>query len=64
MYVGLARGRVTVERDLHVIGDELRQLFIEARDERTRLVEEGIDPGLCVECNDGCWLYAQHRVSS
>jgi CRISPR-associated protein Cas4/Csa1 subtype I-A len=52
--VSLAKGRVIVERDLYVIGDELRQQFIESRDERARLVEEEIDPGLCMECQSGC----------
>ena len=53
-YVTIRRGRVTVERDLHIIGDESRQQFIEARDERTRLVEEEIDPGVCAGCHEGC----------
>lgn len=57
VYVSMRSGRVTVERDLHVIGDELRQQFVEARDERTRLVEEEIDPGFCAGCRDGCRLY-------
>lgn len=62
-YVSLTRGRVTVEHDLFVVGDEMRQQFIEARDERTRFVEEEIDPGICAECYDGCRLYGQGRVS-
>ena len=62
-YVSLARGRVTVEHDLFIIGDELRQQFVEARDERTRFVEEEIDPGVCAECFGGCHLYGHGRVS-
>lgn len=57
-YVSLAKRQVVVERDFHVLGDELRQLFIEARDERTRIVEEEIDPGMCSDCHNGCDLAA------
>lgn len=58
-YVKIAKGRVTVERDLFVIGDELRQQFIELRDERARLIEEEIDPGPCAECYKGCPDYGR-----
>lgn len=47
-------GRWSIERDFHLIGDELRQAFIESRDERARLVEEEIDPGLPEECPKNC----------
>lgn len=46
--------RLLIERDFHLIDDELRQWFIEARDERMRLVEEEIDPGLMGECYPLC----------
>lgn len=49
------RGRqVLVERDFHLIDDELRQWFIEERDERMRMVEEELDPGLAGECYELC----------
>jgi CRISPR-associated protein Csa1 len=54
VYPRFEDGRVVVERDFHVISDELRQWFIEARDERARLVEEEIDPGLAASCDIGC----------
>lgn len=47
-------GRVALERDVHLIGDELRQEFLQARDERMRLVEEELDPGLPRECPSSC----------
>ena len=43
-----------LERDFHRIDDELRQWFVEARDERMRLVEEGIDPGKPGTCAPDC----------
>ena len=58
-YVSFADGRVLVERDFHVIDDELRQWFIEARDERARLVEEEIDPGLPEKCRVSCPYYRE-----
>jgi len=36
------------------IGDALRQRFVELRDELTRIVEEGTDPGLPEECDPEC----------
>ena len=54
VYVQFRRGRVLVERDFHLIDDELRQRFVEARDEKARLVEEEIDPGRASECRASC----------
>ena len=47
-------GHVVVERDFHVLGDELRQWFIDERDEKGRMVELELDPGVADECPDGC----------
>jgi len=46
--------RVLVERDLHVVDDELRQWFLEERDERMRIVSEEIDPGMARACPAAC----------
>ena len=54
VYPTFEAGRLLIERDFHLIDDELRQWFIEARDERMRLVEEEIDPGLAEECYEPC----------
>lgn len=50
--------RLIIKRDIHIINDELRQWFIEARDEKSRLVAEEIDPGLGEECYDTCPYYS------
>lgn len=54
VYPSFRGGRVQIERDFHLIDDELRQWFIEARDERMRLVAEEIDPGLARACYEIC----------
>jgi len=54
VYARFQEGRLVIERDFHIVDDELRQWFIEARDERGRLIEEEIDPGLPGECYTGC----------
>ncbi len=54
VYVGFRHGRVTIERDFHVIGDELRHWFVEEREEKMRLVAEEIDPGLPSACPRTC----------
>lgn len=54
VYGTFRNGRLTIERDFHIIGDELRQWFIEERDERMRMVQEKIDPGLPAECYQWC----------
>lgn len=54
VYARFVGGRVVVERDFHVIGDELRQMFVEERDEKARLVAEEIDPGLPAACPRTC----------
>jgi len=54
VYVRFQGERVLIERDFHRIDDELRSWFIESRDERMRMVEEGIDPGRMEECYEQC----------
>ncbi|MBI2941439.1 MAG: type I-A CRISPR-associated protein Cas4/Csa1 [Chloroflexi bacterium] len=61
IYVTFAGERVLVERDLHVLDDELRQGFVEARDERTRLVSEEIDPGRADDCHETCPYWQRCR---
>lgn len=57
VYVSFQEGQVLIERDIHHIDDELRQWFIESRDERARLIEEEIDPGLPHTCPEVCPYY-------
>jgi len=54
IYVHFANGRVLLDRDFHLIDDELRQVFIEERDEKMRSVAEGIDPGMPAQCPSTC----------
>lgn len=54
VYPTFVAGQLRLERDFHRIDDELRQWFVEARDERMRIVEEGIDPGKPAECASDC----------
>lgn len=54
VYARFVQGRVVIERDFHLISDELRQWFIEERDEKARLVAEEIDPGLPGICPKSC----------
>lgn len=45
--------RLLVEKDFHIIDDEMRQWFLEERDQKARLVYEEMDPGLADDC--GLW---------
>lgn len=54
VYAAFRDGRLLVERDFHLIDDELRQWFIDERDEKMRMLEEQIDPGVADECYEGC----------
>jgi len=53
-YCQVEKGRVRLERDFHLIDEELRQWFLELRDEMMRVVSEGIDPGRASECGVTC----------
>ncbi|MHB1653904.1 MAG: type I-A CRISPR-associated protein Cas4/Csa1 [Desulfitobacteriaceae bacterium] len=59
VYAQYKNGRWLIERDLHVIGDELRQRFVEERDEKMRLVYEEIDPGHEINCRVECAYTAE-----
>ncbi|MGB9846602.1 MAG: type I-A CRISPR-associated protein Cas4/Csa1, partial [Desulfotomaculales bacterium] len=54
VYAEFREDRLLIKRDLHIISDELRQQFCEARDEKARLVAEEIDPGVPESCPPGC----------
>lgn len=60
-YVAVEGGRVRLERDFHLIDDELRQWFVELRDEMMRLVSEEVDPGLSNECYETCPCWSHCR---
>jgi len=53
VYGEFNNGRLGVKKDIHIIDDELRQWFIEERDEKMRMIYEEIDPGIG-KCYDSC----------
>lgn len=54
VYAQFKHGRVLVQRDFHLIDDELRQWFVEERDRKARMLADEIDPGLPEECYATC----------
>ncbi|MBZ4653892.1 MAG: csa1 [Peptococcaceae bacterium] len=57
VYAEFKNGRLSVKKDIHIIDDELRQWFIEERDEKMRMIYEEIDPGIAQNCYDTCPYY-------
>jgi CRISPR-associated protein Csa1 len=54
VYVSFSNNELKIEKDFHLISDELRMAFIEERDHRMRMVYEEIDPGLPDNCYEFC----------
>lgn len=54
VYARFAGRQLRLERDYHLIDEELRQWFVEARDERMRMIFDEIDPGLPEQCYGSC----------
>jgi CRISPR-associated protein Csa1 len=54
IYANLEDGRLHIEREFTVLGDELRMEFIEVRDEKQRMVADELDPGPCEGCEAWC----------
>jgi CRISPR-associated protein Csa1 len=54
VYARFTGQQLSLERDYHLIDEELRQWFVEARDERMRMVFDEIDPGLPHQCYRIC----------
>lgn len=54
VYPSLDGEKLTVSKDFFLIDEELRQQFLEQRDERMRMVFEEIDPGLMQACPITC----------
>jgi len=59
VYPSFTGDRLTIDRDFCFIDDELRQWFVEERDERMRMVHEEIDPGLAQQCPEICSLWQE-----
>ncbi len=54
VYASFQDGRLHIEREFAVIGDELRMEFVEVRDEKQRMVADELDPGSCEGCEGWC----------
>jgi len=57
VYPKFKDGRLVLQKDFQIIDDELRQWFIEERDEKMRMVSEEIDPGVAENCYQSCPYY-------
>ncbi len=56
VYLSFIKGHPTphIERDIYLINDELRQWFIEERDNKLEVVYYGKDPGKAKSCPQNC----------
>ncbi len=54
VYGEFKKGRLHIQKDFHIINDELRQWFIEERDDKMRIVYNEIDPGKANNCDERC----------
>lgn len=54
VFAEFRENRLILKKDIHIIDDELRQWFIEERDDKSRMVYEEIDPGLAGDCYRTC----------
>ncbi|HHY94904.1 MAG TPA: type I-A CRISPR-associated protein Cas4/Csa1 [Firmicutes bacterium] len=54
IYAEFRDDRLTISKDFHLIDDEVRQWFIEERDEKMRMIAEEIDPGKAEDCYESC----------
>jgi len=59
VYPSFNGDQLKIERNFYFIDDELRQWFIEERDERTRMIYEEIDPGVAKDCPETCPLWRE-----
>lgn len=57
IYGEFKNGRLLVTKDMHLIDDELRQWFVESRDEKMRMICEEVDPGIADGCKEYCPSY-------
>ncbi|MFZ5631605.1 MAG: type I-A CRISPR-associated protein Cas4/Csa1 [Bacillota bacterium] len=58
VYVDFRGDRMTIRKDIHIIDDELRQWFIEERDNKMRMLYEEIDPGM-----DNCYPHCPYTLN-
>jgi len=58
VYVRPRDDKITVERDLFFVSDDLRSWWVEERDEKLKMVSQRTDPGFPNECPGGC-IYSE-----
>lgn len=58
VYGEFKNNRLNIHKDFHIINDELRQWFIEERDEKMRMVYDEVDPGKSDNCYTTCPYYS------
>ncbi|MCL6451021.1 MAG: type I-A CRISPR-associated protein Cas4/Csa1 [Acetobacteraceae bacterium] len=56
VYVQFRGDRLLVEKEFHILNDELRQWFVEERDEKMRMIHQELDPGRPERCPETCPL--------
>lgn len=61
VYAQFKDDRLIINRDLHIIDDELRQWFIEERDNKMQMIENEMDPGIAENCITNCPYYSTCR---
>lgn len=54
VYCEFKNSRMHIQKDFHIINDELRQWFIEERDEKMRMIYDELDPGKGEHCYETC----------
>ncbi|MFW6028824.1 MAG: type I-A CRISPR-associated protein Cas4/Csa1 [Halanaerobiales bacterium] len=59
VYPKFKGNRILIERDIFIIDDELRQKFIEIRDEKMRMIYQEDDPGKHENCYKSCPFYGK-----
>lgn len=57
VYGKIKDDRIIIEKEFHIIDDEMREWFIDERNERMYMLFEEIDPGMPEECYETCSYY-------
>lgn len=61
VYVNFENGKIVVKKDLFVINNDLRALWIEERDKKLEIVAQKKDPGISKNCPKEC-IYSKECV--
>jgi len=58
IYLSIEDDLVKIGREIYFIGDELREEFLQMRDEAFEIVESGRDPGIQIDCPRYCIYFS------